>query len=245
FGGGQVFAKAGEVYAIYLPDASSSGTLDLSGASSSLEQYWYNPRTGSFVGSPININGGGNVTLGAPPADADEDWVILITNGDPIETPTPGPTPTVGPTATPITPLPLQVSSFTLINADTDEEIQPLNNGDTINYATLSTMNLNVRANVAGEDESVVFELDTDSIVRTENTAPYALAGDSAGDYAAWTPTLGTHQLVATPYGGENASGEVGIPLSITFFVIDDATAPTATPIPVNENVLYLPLIEK
>lgn len=78
FGGGQVFAQAGQVYAIYLPDASPSGSINLPAGSYS--RRWYNPRSGQFQGAATNI-GGGNVALGAPPASAGDDWVVLIEAG--------------------------------------------------------------------------------------------------------------------------------------------------------------------
>lgn len=78
-GGGQVFAKAGSVYAVYLPDASPSGALDLSAlpAGTTLEMRWYNPRTGQFAGEPTAVSTG-IVSLGTPPADPNEDWVVLV-----------------------------------------------------------------------------------------------------------------------------------------------------------------------
>lgn len=75
---GQVLAKAGEVYAAYLPDASLTGTLDLRAASGSFQKSWYNPRTGQFAGGTTTISGGSNIPLGQPPGEANEDWVVLI-----------------------------------------------------------------------------------------------------------------------------------------------------------------------
>jgi len=75
---GVVLTKPGEVYAIQLPNAGSTGTLNLSGASGSFTKRWYNPRTGSFEGSTTTITGGGNVSLGSPPSSSSEDWVVLI-----------------------------------------------------------------------------------------------------------------------------------------------------------------------
>lgn len=74
--GGQVFAIVGESYAIYLPNASSTGTLDLSGVSGTFEGRWYNPRTGAFEGSPTTLAGGGPAALG--PAPTSEDWALLV-----------------------------------------------------------------------------------------------------------------------------------------------------------------------
>ncbi len=77
---GQVFAKEGEIYAIYLPVAEEAGTLDLSAASGRFVQRWYNPRTGEFApSSSRRLQAGGPVALGSPPREAPEDWVVLIT----------------------------------------------------------------------------------------------------------------------------------------------------------------------
>ena len=78
YGGGQVFAKTGEVYAVYLPNASSTGTLDLSGASGSFQKRWYNPRSGAFEGSAQAVSGGAITSLGAPPSSTSSDWVVLL-----------------------------------------------------------------------------------------------------------------------------------------------------------------------
>ncbi|HYG78185.1 MAG TPA: DUF5060 domain-containing protein [Planctomycetota bacterium] len=119
------------------------------------------------------------------------------------------------------------VTSFTLINADTNQPIagyDPLNNGATLNLATLPTRNLNIRANTNPTTVgSVRFALDANSNYRTESAAPYALAGDSNGDYYAWTPATGTHTLKATPYTGSSAGGTAGTALSISFTVSDQA----------------------
>ena len=78
YGGGQVFTKASEVYAVYLPNASSTGTLDLSGVSGSFQKRWYNPRSGAFEGSAQAVSGGTRTSLGAPPSSTSSDWVVLI-----------------------------------------------------------------------------------------------------------------------------------------------------------------------
>jgi PKD repeat protein len=118
------------------------------------------------------------------------------------------------------------VVSFTLINADTDLPVagfDPLNDGATLNLATLPTRNLNIRANTnPATVGSVKFGYDSNPNYRTENAAPYALAGDSSGNYNPWTPTVGSHTLTATPYTGSGATGTAGNALTINFTVIDD-----------------------
>jgi CubicO group peptidase (beta-lactamase class C family) len=80
FAGGSAIPhrREGEVYAVYLPKANPSGTLDLSAADGQFAQRWYNPRTGEFEGAPTAVPGGSRVTLGTPPSAPDEDWVVLV-----------------------------------------------------------------------------------------------------------------------------------------------------------------------
>lgn len=75
---GQVFAKEGECYAIYLPVAQQTGVLDLSNATGRFVKRWYNPRTGQFEGAREKLTGGQKVQIGQPPNAPDEDWVVLV-----------------------------------------------------------------------------------------------------------------------------------------------------------------------
>ena len=77
YGGGEVFALSGRVYAVYLPDASQGGMLDLTGTSGAFDLLWYDPRTGTWIGPPRRVAGGAVVDLGLPPADVDEDWALV------------------------------------------------------------------------------------------------------------------------------------------------------------------------
>jgi len=111
------------------------------------------------------------------------------------------------------------VYSFTLINADTDKAIKTLSNGTVVDFSVIGTNDLSVRANTNPDTVgSVRFGYDRKPNYKTENNYPYAIAGDSNGDYAAWTPTVGSHSLTATAYSGSNASGtKIGSPLTIQF----------------------------
>ena len=61
----------------------------------------------------------------------------------------------------------LATTSFTLVNAVTDQDIGPLANGATINLATLPTRNLNIRANTDTTVGSVRFTYDG-AVVRVD-----------------------------------------------------------------------------
>lgn len=113
------------------------------------------------------------------------------------------------------------INNFTLMDADNDLPIagfDPIPDNATIDLSALHTRNLNIRANtnpwIVG---SVMFGYDDNPGYQYESAWPYPLAGNEAG-YNAWTPTEGTHTVTATP----SSDVETGIPLSVTFTVIDN-----------------------
>jgi MYXO-CTERM domain-containing protein len=208
--GAWCLAKAGEVYAVYLPQG---GAAKLSVTAGDYDVSWYDPRAGGALvkGSVTSIKGPGDVALGEPPKDKTKDWVAVVKVKGAPQLP--------------------KVDSFTLIDADTDQPtIDPLADGATVNLAFLSSKNLNIRANVSGSPASVVFDLDGQTGYRVENTAPFALEGDTGGDYAPWTPALGSHTLTATPFTGTGGTGAEGTALTIKFVVSDDAGAADTGP---------------
>lgn len=120
------------------------------------------------------------------------------------------------------------VSSLILVNAETDQDIKTLQNGDVIDLASLPTDKLNIRAVVHPDTVgSVVFNMDNRYIVR-ENLVPYAIGGDIKGDYRAWTLPTGQHRLTATPYERTYGRGKKGKPHSVTFTVVDRAATTRA-----------------
>jgi hypothetical protein len=67
------------VYVVYLP---SGGTteLDLGDKGTSMTVRWFNPRSGVALldGSVKEVAGPGKASLGEPPSDPDQDWVLLV-----------------------------------------------------------------------------------------------------------------------------------------------------------------------
>ncbi len=116
------------------------------------------------------------------------------------------------------------VIAFKLINAVTDQPVagfDPMQDGAILNLDAL-TFPLNVQAitdpSVVG---SVVFQLTgPDPANRTENVAPYALFGDSGGNFANGSFSLGNYTLTATPYSSILGQGTAGTPLVINFSVV-------------------------
>ena len=114
------------------------------------------------------------------------------------------------------------VNTFTLVNADSDNDIGALNNGSVIYLGT--TPSVNVRANLCTNTGtgSVRFKLNG-SIFRTEGSAPFSLAGDNNGNYNKWNVAPGTYALEAIPYAGANAGGTIGTGKTITITVMTGA----------------------
>ena len=131
------------------------------------------------------------------------------------------------------------ISGFMLVNAASDVDLFPINDGDVISLSTLPSVKLSIRANTSPEIVgSVHFELTgPQARAYTDNIAPYSLFGDDGnGNYyfGFWAPpALGTYTLKATPYSLSSAKGTVGIPTTISFTIVDteqpqnDQTPPT------------------
>lgn len=73
------FAKTNETYLVYLPNGGES-PLDLSAADGEFYVKWFNTRDGGDLqaGSVTKVSGGGSVSLGHPPVDASEDWLVFL-----------------------------------------------------------------------------------------------------------------------------------------------------------------------
>ncbi len=116
------------------------------------------------------------------------------------------------------------VTGLGLYNATTDGLLKQLPNQYVIDFAALGTSKLSILANTQGTIGSVQFKLDG-QVIRTENFAPYSIAGDAAKpnnlvDLLPWTPSLGSHSLVVTPYKDSNGNGLAGKSFTLTFQVV-------------------------
>ncbi len=177
----------------------ANGPYSLFGDTSGDYNPW-NPAAGSYTLAAAPFTGNGSGTMGS----------ALAINFTVLNAPI---TPGIAPPA---------VVSYTLVNADTDRDIQSLADGITLNLTTLPTRNLNVRANttpaVVG---SVAFALTgPQSRSTNENNAPYSLWGDDSGNYRPWTPAAGSYTLKATPFPAASGGGSPGTSLKINFSVV-------------------------
>ncbi|HUQ66576.1 MAG TPA: PQQ-dependent sugar dehydrogenase [Flavitalea sp.] len=125
-----------------------------------------------------------------------------------------------------------KITSFTLVNADTDKDLQTLNNGAVIDLKTLAARKLNIRANTSTSPaaRSVSFNLSgAQTRNKTDDIIPYSLFGDVNGDYAGWNPVAGNYILKGTPFNGSNASGAGGFDTTISFKVVKNAAVASAS----------------
>ncbi len=131
------------------------------------------------------------------------------------------------------------VTKLVLVDANSNQDLGELENGDTIALSDVGDQ-LSIRAEVAGKVGSVHFIVNGKSGT-IENTVPYAILGDDSGRYKPWTPEVGSYKIRVTPYLSRNRGGSVGVPKEVTFNIVADAeshetgdnTPPGTTPVPI------------
>lgn len=107
------------------------------------------------------------------------------------------------------------VSSFTLVNAKTNEEVGELKEGAEIAIRDWSIV---VRASEA--PKSVRFQLEgPEQLLRVESSEPFSLGGDNDGNFNAVTIEPGSYKLTATPFSEPGAKGREGRTATISFVV--------------------------
>ncbi len=128
-----------------------------------------------------------------------------------------------------VSDIPPFVSTFFLINTDTDLAISRQIPDGTLFDLSLLPRHLSLQAYASRPVESVRFEY-TDNQgrqrSRIESVAPYALFGDVDGDYSPGTFPLGELTITATPYTMDYAGGEAGEPVVISINIIQSNDGP-------------------
>jgi hypothetical protein len=110
------------------------------------------------------------------------------------------------------------VTSLTLMDAATDQEIKELKKGDVINLSEAGNGLFSIRANTSGPIDQVTLKLQGPvKYTRTEKAFPYALFGDIEGDYGGRALPAGKYTLTATPFNQRKQ----GIALTVSFEVTE------------------------
>lgn len=115
------------------------------------------------------------------------------------------------------------LSSLSLINAQTDQIIGELKEGDVIDIASINSSNLSIQANVSGQLDSVVMELKGPiQHTQTEKKFPYTLFGDIQDDVNGQTFPIGDYTIMGTPF----YEGKPFTMISLAFSITNTIPAP-------------------
>ncbi len=128
--------------------------------------------------------------------------------------------------------------TYYLIDADTDQEVGPLEDGDIINLEDLGLTNISIEARTDPSPVgSVKFKLSgKKKHKQTENVVPYALFGDKDGDFKAWKkPKDGEYKLYARAYEKPKGKGKKTDKFEIEFVIQKESDAARETPVEVTE----------
>ena len=109
-----------------------------------------------------------------------------------------------------------RVSRFFLVDTVTDKIVRVVEDGDVIDLEC-EVGGFSMEAETYILPKKVSFQMDG-NFIRTESVFPYALGGDTSGDYNSVEIAKGTHDLTATPF--DASTGAVGEPKTISFTIV-------------------------
>lgn len=135
---------------------------------------------------------------------------------------------TGGTTTTPSTPS-VSVTSLQLWDTSAQKLVKTLTSGETLDLSKLPS-NLSIVAQTSSSAKSVKFGLDSNSSYRTENSAPWAIAGDTSGKVVKWSLPTGSHTIKATAYTKTGATGTASSVKSITLNITKGSTTTSPPP---------------
>ena len=116
---------------------------------------------------------------------------------------------------------PVYLRELLLVNAETDETIAPLNDGDVLDLSVLPEITVEAVPIARGFKGKVDFYVDGEYI-RRENLAPYALAGDNSRDgYNPFNFAPGTYEITAVAILQDSDGQEQTDSLSVSIRVIE------------------------
>ncbi|HUE82956.1 MAG TPA: hypothetical protein VMM84_12655 [Pyrinomonadaceae bacterium] len=135
-------------------------------------------------------------------------------------------------------PAPNATFTFSLVTAPQGTPLLNITNGMTINLSSLPTrsLSINVIPSTPVGSVKIVFN----GQVRTENVAPYSLAGDTDGNYTAANLGVGSHSLTVTPYSGFDLTGSAGASQTLNFTIVDAVRPPVILTQPDSDEAVAL-----
>jgi len=112
------------------------------------------------------------------------------------------------------------VTAFQLWDAANDVAIGPLENGATLDLAELPPINIEAMVDDPEDVGSVEFLLNGERVA-IENSAPYAIGGNSGNNYRPFELEVGRYELTAIPYSAKGLKGVNGEANTIVFEVVN------------------------
>ncbi|MEO0488021.1 MAG: hypothetical protein AAFZ49_00510, partial [Cyanobacteria bacterium J06659_2] len=118
-----------------------------------------------------------------------------------------------------------------LFDADTDELLTPLEEGDEILASTLAGKNVTIASFVPddsllfGQVESMFLDLNDGQVTQTENVEPYALFGNNGNNYRGGGVGLlpqGDNTIEFDLYSRNNLNGDLLGTIARNFTIVDD-----------------------
>ena len=122
----------------------------------------------------------------------------------------------------------VDVTAFELWDAGLNKKIMTLFGGETLDLAKLPAK-LSIVVQGTSQTQSIKFGYDSNTRYRIETIKPWAIAGDRLGKLYAFTMTLGSHKVSATPYSGTRATGTAGATKTISITVKRSSTTSTGS----------------
>jgi glucose/arabinose dehydrogenase len=129
---------------------------------------------------------------------------------------------------------PFAVTSFSLINADTDQVIpgyETIQNGAIIGLSNLGATAINVRANTQGSGIGSVVFLQDGVATGSDASSPFSIEPSVSSDVPSWVYTKKRYLVTAVPFSLAGGQGAQGDALSIQFTLTTSPvtnSAPTA-----------------
>ncbi len=115
-----------------------------------------------------------------------------------------------------------------IFDADSDELITPLNEGDELLASTLKNRNVTIAAFVPEDSllfnqvKSMGLNLNDGEVIRTENMEPYSLFGDINGNYSGGALPFGDNRIAFELYPDNNLQGHLLGTVIRNFTIIND-----------------------
>jgi uncharacterized protein YjdB len=116
-----------------------------------------------------------------------------------------------------------KVTRFVLVNSETNQDLFEITEGMEIDFDQINGVKLNIRAETSPSVVGSVFLKLRGPVnsSRTENVAPYALFGDSNGNYNGRPLSKGNYTINAIPYTLSGRNGEEGDDLTVSFSIVE------------------------